>query len=198
VGVIGSDGMVGGAGALIDSPAATEATVQVAGSAHWITAEVLRQQAEDDSAVQTVLLRDIKDSHTQIAQLTLCQLHHTVTEQTCRWLLRLHIAAGKKSFLLPEKFAGQMVNAGYIERLETLDALVRAGFVRYEEGCITVLDLEGLESSVCSCHQQLTELQRRHRELKSRFERRRAEFLRLQSAWNNREWKGREDHGNRN
>jgi CRP-like cAMP-binding protein len=193
VAVVGSDNMLGSAGALVDSTAVSEATVQVAGSGHWIVADVLRQQAADDDAVQKMLLGDMQNAYSQIAQLTLCQSQHTVTEQTCRWLLRLHFAAGNKSFPLPETFAGQMVNGDYLERLETLDALVRAGFISYEDGCVTIRDMQGLEGSVCNCHQTSMELQRRHYKLKIRYEQQRIEFLRMQQKWQNRPWKDRCD-----
>ncbi|HEX8236186.1 MAG TPA: hypothetical protein VF600_09545 [Abditibacteriaceae bacterium] len=198
VGVVGSNSMLGGVGALVDATAVSEATVQVAGSGHWIVADVLRQQAEDDTAVQKVLLGDMQDSYTQIARLTLCQSQHTVAEQTCRWLLRLHFAAGSKSFPLPETFAGQMVNGSYLERLETMDALVRAGFISYEDGCVTIRDMQGLEGSVCNCHQTSMELQRCHYKLKSRYEQQRAQFLRMQQNWQNRSWKDRYGDQNRN
>jgi hypothetical protein len=66
----------------------------------------------------------------QTAQLKLGTSQHTitektVTEQTCRWLLRLHRATKTRRFALPENFVGQMVSANYIARLKALDAQAR-------------------------------------------------------------------------
>jgi CRP-like cAMP-binding protein len=136
----------GGAGA------PRRAVVQHAGHAWRLPAEVLAEQFTNDGELQRLLLRYTQALVTQIAQTAVCNRHHRIAQQLCRWLLvrldrlpsaELHTTQEQIANLLGVRREG--ITAGVGE-------LRRAGLVRFERGRVTVLDRAGLEQKACECY----------------------------------------------
>src|SRR5450432_3229499 len=108
-----------------------------------------------------LLLRYTQALITQMAQTAVCNRHHSVDQQLCRWLLlSLDRLAGNELSMTQELIAN-MLGVRREGVTEAARKLQRAGLIRYSRGNITVLDRPGLEARVCECYQVVkTELNR--------------------------------------
>ena len=149
---VGNEGMVGvalltGAGT---TPGA--AVVHTAGHAYRLPHGLIKQLFDRPGWLQRVLLGYIQALITQIAQTAVCNRHHTVEQQLCRWLLcTLDRMPSAELVLTQEMIAGML---GVRREGITLAAgnLLRAGCIHYRRGHLTVLDRSGLEQRACECY----------------------------------------------
>jgi len=153
IAVIGNDGVVGitlvmGGGAM-----SNRAVVQSAGYAYRLTGHVLLQEFNRNGALLRLLLNYTQSLFTQTAQTAVCNRHHSVDQQLCRWLLlSLDLLSGNELIMTHELIANML---GVRREGVTAAAgkLQRARLIHYSRGHITVLNRAGLEARVCECYQ---------------------------------------------
>ncbi len=151
VAVVGDEGMVGvplimGAGA---TPG--HAVVHGAGAGFRIPGHLLQEEFARSVVVQRILLRYTQALIGQMAQIAVCNRHHSVGQQLCRWLLlNLDRTAGDEMAVTHELIA-HMLGVRREGVTEAALALQRAGLIAYRRGHVTVLDREGLAQRSCEC-----------------------------------------------
>jgi len=152
IAVVGNEGLVGVSLLMGGDTTPSRAIVQRAGCAYQISGQGLKQEFRRNGRVQVVALRYTQALITQMAQTAVCNRHHSVDQQLCRWLLlsldrlqgdELEMTQGLIANMLGVRREGVAAAAG---RLQELDV------IRYRRGRIKVLDRERLERLCCECY----------------------------------------------
>jgi CRP-like cAMP-binding protein len=147
----GAEGVVGIALFMGGGSTASRAVVQCGGRGYRLSARFLKAEFRIE-AVQRLLLRYTQALMTQMAQTAVCNRHHTLDRQLCRWLLgSLDRLQGHELVMTHELIA----NLLGVRREGVTEAALKlqvAGLIRYARGHITVLDRGGLESRACECY----------------------------------------------
>jgi CRP-like cAMP-binding protein len=152
IGVIGCEGVVGVSFFMSGEPTPGSAVVQSAGQAWRMPVRTIAGEFERSHAVMHLLLRYSLALGAQIAQTSVCNRHHTVSQRLCRRLLQgLDRQPGRELVTTQEQLAGLL---GVRRESVTTEAqkLQRAGCVRYSRGHVLVLDRAALERQACGCH----------------------------------------------
>lgn len=150
--VIGNDGMVG-ISLLVGGDSATScAVVQQCGQAYRIRAKHLKSELSGNAKLLQLGQRYAQALQTQMAQTIVCNRHHTLEQQLCRWLLlRFDLLAGEALAMTQE----QIANALGVRREGVTEAAGRlqgSGLISYSRGRIVMLDFAALQQRVCECH----------------------------------------------
>jgi len=149
---VGNEGMLGVALIMGGNSTSSRAVVQASGVAYRLSAALLLQEFERSGALQKLLLRYTQALLTQMSQTAVCNRHHTVEQQLCRWLLltldrlpinELKITQELIANMLGVRREGVTVAAGNLQS---------KGYISYRRGHITVVDRHGLEDDVCECY----------------------------------------------
>ena len=149
--VIGNDGFVG-VSLFMGGATLSQAMVQSAGCAFRIKAAPMKTEFDRNGAMMHLLLRYTQALITQVPQTAVCNRHHLLEQQLCRWLLlSLDRLPGNELIITQEVIAGMLGvrREGVPEAPRTLQKL---GLIAYQRGHITVLDRAGLEARVCECY----------------------------------------------
>jgi CRP-like cAMP-binding protein len=152
IAVVGNEGLVGIALFMGGGSTPSRALVQSAGKGYRIPATTVKEEFDRSSAVLHLLLRYTQALITQMAQTAVCNRHHSVDQQLCRWLLlSLDRLAGAELVMTQELIANMLGvrREGVTEAALKLQA---AGLIRYARGRIKVLDRPGLERRTCECY----------------------------------------------
>ena len=102
--------------------------------------------------MQHLLLRYTQALMTQISQTAVCNRHHSVEQQLCRWLLLTLDRLPSNELTMTQELIASMLGVRREGITEAAGHLQQAGCIRYRRGHITVLDRSGLESRVCECY----------------------------------------------
>lgn len=148
----GNDGLVGSTLVLGGESTTYKAVVQSEGSAYRLRAEIATWELEQGGSLLQLALAYVQALMTQMAQGVVCNRHHTIDQQLCRWLLlSLDQLPGNQLDMTQELIASMLGvrREGVTEAAGTLQA---AGLIRYRRGHITVLDRPGLEKRACECY----------------------------------------------
>jgi CRP-like cAMP-binding protein len=152
IAVTGPEGLVGIALFMGGETTPSRAVVQSAGHGYRLKAAVLKAEFERGGPLQHLLLRFTQALITQMTQTAVCNRHHAVHQQLCRWLLlSLDRLAGNELVMTQELIANMLG----VRREGVTDAagkLQAEGLIRYSRGRITVLDRAQLEARVCECY----------------------------------------------
>jgi CRP-like cAMP-binding protein len=152
IAVTGRDGLVGIALFMGGETTPSRAVVQSAGHGYRLTAARLKKEFERGGALQHLLLRYTQALITQMTQTAVCNRHHSVDQQLCRWLLlTLDRLSGSKLAMTQELIAN-MLGVRREGVTEAAGKLQAAGLIEYRRGKITVTDRAGLEARVCECY----------------------------------------------
>jgi CRP-like cAMP-binding protein len=128
------------------------AVVQSAGHAYRLPAEILVREFVGNVELQQSLLRYTQALLTQIAQTAVCNRHHRIAEQLCRWLLlRLDRSSGCEILIMQAQMA-KLLGVRREAVTEAAQRLQRAAAIRYHRGRIAVLDRSRLEQLACECY----------------------------------------------
>jgi CRP-like cAMP-binding protein len=149
---IAVEGMVGIALFMGGGTTPSRAVVQSAGHALALPAKVLKSEFEKHGKLQILLLRFTQALITQMSQTAVCNRHHTVNQQLCRWLLlSLDRLPGNELIMTQELIANMLGvrREGVTEAARKLQAMK---LIEYSRGRIRMLDRAGLEASVCECY----------------------------------------------
>jgi CRP-like cAMP-binding protein len=127
--------------------------VQSAGNAYRLPAAILKREFERGGSLQHLLLRYTQALITQMAQTAVCNRHHTVEQQLCRWLLLSPRPARLGNELhMTQELIANMLGVRREGVTEAAGRLQESGLIRYQRGQIAVLDRPGLERRVCECY----------------------------------------------
>jgi CRP-like cAMP-binding protein len=148
----GNEGLVGVALFMGGQSTPSRAVVQSAGSAYRLAGAVMQKEFERAGALQNVLLRYTQALLTQMAQTAVCNRHHSIDQQLCRWLLLSLDRLPGNQLSMTQELIANMLGVRREGVTEAAGNLQAAGLIRYSRGRITVLDREKLESRVCECY----------------------------------------------
>jgi CRP-like cAMP-binding protein len=152
IAVTGKEGLVGIALFMGGESTPSRAVVQSAGHGYRVRAAVLKQLFESSGDVQHVLLRFTQALITQMTQTAVCNRHHAVDQQLCRWLLLMLDRLSSKEVLMTQELIANMLGVRREGVTEAAGKLQAEGLIHYRRGRITVLDREHLEARVCECY----------------------------------------------
>jgi len=152
IAVVGNDGAIGVALFMGGETTTNRAIVQSAGSAYQLTGARLKEEFQRHGETLHILLRYTQALLTQMAQTAVCNRHHTVDQQLCRWLLLSLDRLRENELIMTQELIANMLGVrreGVTEAARKLQAL---GVIRYTRGRIAVLDREKLEELCCECY----------------------------------------------
>jgi CRP-like cAMP-binding protein len=152
IAVIGKEGVVGIAPFMGGETAASRAVVQSAGVAYRLKATIIKDEFERVGTLQHVLLRCTQALITQMAQTAVCNRHHSVDQQLCRWLLLSLDRLRSNELQMTQELIANMLGVRRVGVTEAAGKLHTAGLINYRRGRIEVLDRRRLENRVCECY----------------------------------------------
>ncbi|WP_445370811.1 Crp/Fnr family transcriptional regulator [Methylomonas sp. HW2-6] len=152
IAVVGNDGMIGVALFMGGGSMPNRAVVQSAGYAYRLRGQLLMQEFNRYEVMLHLLLRYTQALITQMAQTAVCNRHHSVDQQLCRWLLLSLDRLPSNELAMTQELIANMLGVRREGVTEAAGKLQQAGLIHYSRGRITVLDRPGLEARVCECY----------------------------------------------
>src|SRR5688572_4530071 len=152
IAVVGNEGLVGISLFMGGETTPSRAVVQSAGHAYRLKAKVLKAEFEFGGALQHLLLRYTQALITQMAQTAVCNRHHAIEQQLCRWLLLSADRLPSNVLTMTQELIANMLGVRREGVTASAGALQDAGLIHYSRGRITILDRRRLESRVCECY----------------------------------------------
>jgi CRP-like cAMP-binding protein len=152
IAVTGREGLVGIALFMGGETTPSRAVVQSAGYGYRLKASVLKREFERGGALQHLLLRFTQALITQMTQTAVCNRHHSVDQQLCRWLLLSLDRLPANQLKMTQELIANMLGVRREGVTEAAGKLQADGLIEYSRGKITVLDREHLEARVCECY----------------------------------------------
>ena len=152
IAVVGKEGVVGIALFMGGESTPSRAVVQSAGYAYRLRAVVLKKEFERGGTLQHLALRYTQALITQMAQTAVCNRHHSVEKQLCRWLLLSLDRLPSNELTMTQELISNMLGVRREGVTEAAGKLQSAGLIHYSRGRINVLDRPKLEARVCECY----------------------------------------------
>ena len=153
IAVVGNDGVVGISLFMGGGSTPSRAVVQSAGESYRLRAGLLKEEFHRSGPTMHVLLRYTQALITQMAQTAVCNRHHSVDQQLCRWLLLSLDRLSSNKLAMTQELMANMLGVRREGVTEAAGKLQDAGLIHYRRGRIEVLDRSGLESRVCECYE---------------------------------------------
>lgn len=150
---IGNEGMVGVALFLGGNTTPSAAVVQTAGYAYRLERSILKAEFNCADVMHRLLLRYTQALMTQMFQTAVCNRHHSVEQQLCRWLLFTVDRIPNGELVMTQELVANMLGVRRESVTEAAGSLQSADCIRYRRGHIAVLDRRKLETRVCECYQ---------------------------------------------
>ena len=158
---VGNEGMVGIALFMGGDTTPSSAVVQITGYAYRLESSILKKLFKSNAALQHLLLRYTQVLLTQISLTAVCNRHHSLQQQLCRWLLLTLDRLATNEITMTQELVAGMLGVRREGITEAAGHLQRAGLISYRRGHITVTNRTGIEAHVCECYSVLkTELSR--------------------------------------
>jgi CRP-like cAMP-binding protein len=153
IAVVGNEGVVGIAMFMGGETTPSRAVVQSAARAYTMAADALTQEFGRGGALQYLLLRYTQALITQMAQTAVCNRHHSVEQQLCRWLLMsFDRLSGDEDLVMTQELIANMLGVRREGVTQAARHLQEDGLIRYARGRIEVVDRSKLEARVCECY----------------------------------------------
>ena len=152
IAVVGNEGVVGVALFMGGESTPSRAVVQSAGYAYRLKGSHLKREFERGGPLQYLLLRYTQSLITQMAQTAVCNRHHAVEQQLCRWLLLSLDRLPSNELTMTQALIANMLGVRREGVTEAAGKLQAEGLIHYSRGKITVLDRPKLEARVCECY----------------------------------------------
>ena len=152
IAVVGNEGILGISLFMGGETTPSRAVVQSAGYGYRLKSQPLKKEFSRGGPVMRLLLRYTQALITQMAQTAVCNRHHSVEQQLCRWLLLSLDRLSTFELTMTQELIANMLGVRREGVTEAAGKLQRAGVIRYSRGRITVLDRERLEHEVCECY----------------------------------------------
>jgi CRP-like cAMP-binding protein len=153
IAVVGNEGLVGISTFMGGESTTTQAVVQSSGKGLRMSGQAIKDDFDAFPAVSHLLMRYTQALITQMAQTAVCNRHHTVDQQLCRWLLMSLDRLKGNELVMTQELMANMLGVRREGVTESALMLQKAGLIRYARGHITVLDRPGLERRTCECYQ---------------------------------------------
>ncbi|MDQ2736756.1 MAG: Crp/Fnr family transcriptional regulator [Pseudomonadota bacterium] len=151
IAVVGNEGLVGISLFMGGGSTPSRAVVQSAGQGFRLTSKVIKEEF-NRAPVLHLLLRYTQALITQMAQTAVCNRHHSLDQQLCRWLLLSLDRLQGNELVMTQELISNMLGVRREGVTEGALKLQEAGLIRYARGRITVLDRPGLEKRTCECY----------------------------------------------
>jgi len=152
IAVVGNEGVVGISLFMGGESTPSRAVRQSAGQGFRLKAPMIKDEFNRPGPVMHVLLRYTQALLTQMAQTAVCNRHHSLDQQLCRWLLLSLDRLQGNELVMTQELIANMLGVRREGVTEGALKLQKAGLIRYLRGHITVLDRKGLEQRTCECY----------------------------------------------
>ena len=152
ISVVGNEGLIGVALFMGGETTPSRAIVQSAGHAYRLDGQRLKDEFHRNGDLQLLLLRYTQSLITQMAQTAVCNRHHSVDQQLCRWLLLSLDRLASNELVMTQELIANMLGVRREGVTEAAGKLQKLGVIRYSRGRITVLDRPMLEQLCCECY----------------------------------------------
>jgi CRP-like cAMP-binding protein len=152
IAVVGREGLVGVSLFMGGESTPSRAVVQSAGHGYQLPGKYLKEEFARAGAMQQLLLRYTQSLLTQMAQTAVCNRHHALDQQLCRWLLLSLDRLPSNELVMTQQLIANMLGVRREGVTEAAQGLQAAGLIEYVRGRITVLNRAGLEARSCECY----------------------------------------------
>lgn len=152
IAVVGNEGIVGISLFMGGQSTPSRAVVQSAGQGFRLKAQVMKEEFDRAGPVLHLLLRYTQALITQMAQTAVCNRHHSLDQQLCRWLLLSLDRLQGTELVMTQELIANMLGVRREGVTEGALKLQQAGLIRYARGRISVLNRPGLEERTCECY----------------------------------------------
>ena len=149
---VGNEGMVGISLFMGGDTTPSSAVVQTAGHGYRLEARRLKEEFKRGGVMQHLMLRYTQALITQVTQTAVCNRHHSVEQQLCRWLLLTLDRVSSRELVMTQELVASMLGVRREGVTEAAGKLKNAGLISYRRGHISVLARDGLETRVCECY----------------------------------------------
>ncbi len=153
IAIVGNEGVVGISIFMGGDSTSSRAVVQSAGEGYRIKSSILKDEFNRAGPVMHLLLRYTQALITQMSQTAVCNRHHTLDQQFCRWLLLSLDRLTSNELIMTQELIANMLGVRREGVTESALKVQKAGFIKYARGHITILDRLGLEKRTCECYQ---------------------------------------------
>ena len=153
IAVVGNEGILGISLFMGGETTSSRAIVQSSGHAYRLKVQLLKDEFNRSGPVQRLLLRYTQALITQMAQTAVCNRHHSVEQQLCRWLLLSLDRLATDQLTMTQELIANMLGVRREGVTDAAGKLQRDGLIIYNRGHITVLDRPKLEKRSCECYQ---------------------------------------------
>ena len=153
IAIVGNEGLVGISLFMGGQTTPGRAVVQSAGQAYRMRAEFIRNEFILAGPVQMLFLRYTQALLTQMGQTAVCNRHHSVDQQLCRWLLMSLDRLSSSEVSMTQELIANMLGVRREGVTEAAGKLQREGVISYSRGRIKVLDRPRLEQMACECYE---------------------------------------------
>jgi CRP-like cAMP-binding protein len=153
IAIVGNEGILGVSLFMGGNTTPSRAIVQSAGHAFRLKADLLNNEFERYGPTMHLLLRYTQALITQMAQTAVCNRHHSVDQQLCRWLLLSLDRLQSNELSMTQELIANMLGVRREGVTGAAGKLQDAGLIHYHRGTITVLDRPGVEARSCECYQ---------------------------------------------
>lgn len=152
ISIVGNEGLVGIAVFMGGESTSNRAVVQSAGFAFQLPANVLRDEFNSVPDMRMLLLRYTQALITQMAQTAVCNRHHSIVQQLCRWLLLSLDRLSDNNLTMTQELIANMLGVRREGVTEAAGKLQKQGVITYKRGHITVINRPKLEELCCECY----------------------------------------------
>jgi len=153
IGIVGNEGILGISLFMGGETTPSRAVVQSEGYGYRMKAQLLKDEFSRFGAMMQLLLRYTQALITQMSQTAVCNRHHTVDQQLCRWLLLSLDRLASNELTMTQELIANMLGVRREGVTEAAGKLQKAGLINYRRGKIAVLDRLGIEERSCECYE---------------------------------------------
>ncbi len=165
IAVVGNEGLVGISIFMGGESTPSRAVVQSAGKGYRLPSQALKDEFNRGGVVMHLLLRYTQALITQMSQTAVCNRHHSLDQQLCRWLLLSLDRLEGSELVMTQELISNMLGVRREGVTEAALQLQEAGLIRYSRGRISVLDRQGIEKRSCECYRVVKKEYDRLREI---------------------------------
>jgi CRP-like cAMP-binding protein len=152
ISVVGNEGLIGVALFMGGETTTSRAVVQSAGHAYQLPGQRLKDEFHRHSQMLQLMLRYTQSLITQMAQTAVCNRHHSIDQQLCRWLLLSLDRLPDNHLVMTQELIANMLGVRREGVTDAAGKLQKLGVIEYSRGHITVLDRPKLEQLSCECY----------------------------------------------
>ena len=152
IAVVGNEGILGISLFMGGETTPSRAVVQSSGYGYRLKAQLLKDEFDRAGPMLHLLLKYTQALITQMAQTAVCNRHHSIDQQLCRWLLLSLDRLSSNELRMTQELIANMLGVRREGVTEAAGKLQAAGLIHYSRGHITVIDRKGLEARACECY----------------------------------------------